>query len=97
MRVAERALLAAGVGQFALWDADVRPVLDQLRVELLVHALLGACSGRDLGGDGPLELRDDGGVHSIAVSALIVLLLYDAVKQARRVVRDDLIKAISDL
>ena len=72
-------------------------MLDQLGVELLVHALLGACVRGDLGGDGPLKLRDNRSVHSVAVPALVILLLYDAVKQARSIVRDDLIKAISDL
>ena len=78
--VTERALLAAGVGQLALGDADIGPVLDQLGVELLVHALLGASMRGDLRGDGPLKLRDNGSVHSVTVPALVILLLNDAVK-----------------
>ena len=80
---------AAWVGQFTLWHADVRAVLDQFCIELLIHRL--SVSGRDLRCDGPLQFGNDSGVNAIRVPSLIVLFLLNAVEQARRIVRDHLI------
>ena len=64
-------------------------MLDQFRIELLIHRL--PVRGGDLGCDGPLQFGYDGRVHAIAVPSLIVLLLLNAVKQTRRIVRNHLV------
>lgn len=86
-------------------DADICTVLDELGIELLIQRLPLCCvvhqralsalrSGRDLRCCRSLEFGNDSGMLAVAVSTL-VLFLHDAVHQARSVVGDHFVKAIS--